>query len=203
MENVIDSWKNKNVFKKQLNLNLKELTTSHTYPEHWNVFIEFLIKNKPKSILDIGCGCGSYYELVRRFNSEIKYVGIDYSEDAIELAKNHWNHNDFYVKSYTELTPDYISNFDLVHMGALLDVLPNADEVLDFILSLSAKSVIIGRVKLTNKPSYYDVYTAYDEIKTYAYYHNLDNFYGICKKNGYKILNNNNNFYLTKENGIL
>lgn len=203
MENVIDSWKNKNVFIKQLDLNLKELTSYNTYPEHWKVFIEFLKINKPKSILDIGCGCGSYYELIRRFDSNIKYVGVDYSVDAIDIAKQKWNHDDFYVKNYSELTPDYVSSFDLIHMGALLDVLPNADEVLEFILSLSAKSLIIGRVKLTNKSSYYDVYTAYDEIKTYAYYHNSNNFYEICEKNGYKLINNNNNFLLIKNDGTL
>ena len=84
-------------------------------------------------------------------------------------------------------------------MGALLDVLPNGDEVLEHVLSLSPTSVLIARMKLTDKDSYYDTYTAYDEITTCAYYHNKKNFVNLCKKYGYSISNIENNFYLKKQ----
>lgn len=198
MQNVIDSWKNKNVFEKQLILNLKELSDKSLYPRHWGIFILFLKKIKPNSILDVGCGCGSFYELCNREFSGVSYTGIDYSIEAISLAKSHWNYDNFFVLDYKDLTSEYISNFDLIHLGAMLDVLPNGDEALDFILSLKPKNLIISRMKLTNKKSYYDVYVAYNEIKTCAYYHNEDNFKNLCIKYGYKIDNLENNFYLKK-----
>lgn len=197
MNNVTDSWKNKNVFIKQLDLNLRELSNKN-YPEHWLAFIQLINMEKPNSILDIGCGCGAYYELCRKEFPWLKYTGVDYSEEAITLASNKWSHSEFFVKDYKELTPEYVKQFDLIHLGALLDVLPNGDEALEFILSLGAKNVLIGRMKITDNPSHFETYTAYDEITTYAYYHNKTNFLDLCKKYHYIVKNINNNFYLTK-----
>jgi trans-aconitate methyltransferase len=196
MDHVINSWKNKNVAEKQLKLNLIEISNIESYPKHWKSFI-FLTKNiNPKTMLDIGCGCGTYYMLCKNELPEIKYTGIDYSEDMITLAKSTWGYDDFYVKSYLELTEEYLKGFDLIHMGALLDILPNGDEALNFILSLKPKNVLLGRVKLTDKNSYYDVYTAYDEIETFAYHHNTKSFLNICKNNNYEIINIEDNFHL-------
>jgi trans-aconitate methyltransferase len=198
MINVINSWKNKKVFEKQLNLNLNELRDKTTYPPHWKSFIEFINQIKPNTLLDVGCGCGSLYELCRMEFPTIEYTGVDYSEDAIEIAKNKWNYNRFYVKNYLSLTNEYLLNYDLIHLGALLDVLPNADEALEFILSLNANKILIGRVKLTDKESFYDIYKAYDEIETYAYHHNKNNFLELCNKFNYNVKNIDNNFYLEK-----
>jgi len=195
MDNI-NSWKNKNVFKKQLDLNINEL--SNSYPQHWLDFIKFIKQENPKTILDIGCGCGSYYELCNREFTDIKYTGIDYSLDAIELAKNKWNHNEFYVKDINELSSEYIKEFDIIHMGALLDVLPNGDEVLENILKLLPKKLLIGRMELTDKPSYYETYKAYDEIITYKYYHNKENLIYLCGKYDYIISNINNNYLFKK-----
>jgi trans-aconitate methyltransferase len=197
MNNVTDSWKNKNVFMKQLDLNLKELSNKN-YPEHWLAFIQHIKTENPNSILDIGCGCGAYYELCKVEFPLLKYTGVDYSEDAITIASNKWAYSEFFVRDYKELTPEYVKQFDLIHLGALLDVLPNGDEALEFILSLEAKNVLIGRMKITDKPSYFETYTAYDEITTYAYYHNKSNFLDLCKKYHYIVKNINNNFYLVK-----
>jgi len=198
MNNVTNSWKNKKVFEKQLELNLKELSNESYYPSHWRAFISLLRENKPKTMLDVGCGCGTYYELCKREISDLKYTGMDYSEEAINLAIKYWSYNGFIVKDYLHLTKDFISEFDLIHLGALLDVLPNGDEGLEFILSLEPKNVLIGRMKLTNEPSFNETYTAYDEITTFMYHHNRSNFIELCKKYGYEIINIENNFYLTK-----
>lgn len=199
MDNVINSWKNSKVFEKQLQLNLNELINNNTYPSHWHAFISFIKEIKPKTLLDIGCGCGAFYELCSREFNEIVYTGHDYSKEAIDLAIKKWGYTGFFVKDYLSLTKKEITKFDVIHLGALLDVLPNGDEALEFILSLEPKKVIIGRMKITEKPSYYETYTAYDEITTYAYYHNKENFLNICNKHGYLIINIDNNFYLYKK----
>lgn len=196
MENVIDSWKNEKVAKKQLDLNLKEISSKNQYPRHWISFIELTKRINPSNILDVGCGCGTFFELCKINFPLMDYTGVDYSESMIDIAKKTWNHENFFVKNYADLTKEYCENFDLVHLGAMLDVLPNGDEALDFILSLKPKNVILGRVKLTDKPSYSEVYTAYDEIQTYAYHHNINSFLNICKKHSYIISNIEDNFHL-------
>ena len=197
---MIENWKNENVFKKQLELNKRELSSSSSYPPHWNAAINFIAKLKPKTLLDVGCGCGSFYELCKIELPNIKYIGVDYSEEAINLAKQSWGYNEFYVKDYNDLDSEFIKSFDLIHLGALLDVLPNGDEALRFILSLNPKSVLIGRMRLTDKESYFEKYSAYDEIETFAYYHNYKHFLNLCDSNNYEIIRVDNNFLLNKVN---
>jgi trans-aconitate methyltransferase len=196
MMSVIDNWKYSNVFKKQLDYNLMEL--EGTYPPHWYSFISLININNPQSMLDVGCGCGSFYELCKRELPNIKYYGVDYSENAIKLAKETWDENSFSVKDCLKLTKEDILEYDLIHMGALLDVLPNGDDVLEYIFNLQPKNILITRMKLTDKESYYNTYTVYDEIISCEYYHNRDNFIKMCKKYGYSISNIENNFYLKK-----
>ena len=197
MSNVSETWKYSNVFEKQLAFNLKEL--DGVYPPHWIALLKLLRINNPESMLDVGCGCGAIYELCNREIPELKYHGLDYAENAITLAQKTWRKGLFSVKDCVSLSHEDISGYELIHMGALLDVLPNGDEVLEHILSLTPKSVLIARMKLTDKESYYDTYIAYDEITTCAYYHNKKNFVNLCEKYGYSISNIENNFYLKKQ----
>ena len=196
--NNIDSWKNSGVFDMQLSLNLKELSDSRSYPSHWLDILELIKANDPKSLLDVGCGCGAFFEVCRIELPNISYFGTDYAEEAISLAVRTWGGH-FKVLDYLELTSSYLEGFDLVNMGALLDVLPNGDEALEFVLSLSPKSMLISRVKFTDSPSYSETYVVYNGITTYAYYHNRNNFLSLCSKYGYEIDNINNNFYLNKK----
>jgi trans-aconitate methyltransferase len=198
MNNVTESWKNSKVFQKQLELNLKELTSKNAYPPHWNDFLRLINKYKPKNILDVGCGCGALYKLLNNELPSIEYYGVDYSEEAIEIAKKTWGKDRFSIKNYLSLDKEYVSKFDLLHLGALLDVLPNGDEALEYIMSISPKSILIGRMKLTDKDSYSETYKAYDEITTFAFYHNTDNFLQLCKKYGYVLDKINNNIYLKR-----
>ena len=59
--------------------------------------------------------------------------------------------------------------------------------------------MLIARMKFTEKESYYETYTAYDEITTCAFYHNTNNFLGLCEVYGYSIDRLDNNIYLTKK----
>ena len=192
-----DSWKNKELFDMQLELNMKELHNKSTYPRHWMDNIELMVQYNPKSILDVGCGCGAFYEVCRREFENINYLGIDYSKEAIDLAKKTWG-DYFKVLDYKDLTEKFVEKYDMVYLSALLDVLPNGDEALEFILSLNANQILISRVKLINEESRHDVYKVYNGITTYAYYHNYENFINNIKKYNYSYINKNDNFYLTK-----
>lgn len=186
----IQSWKNRNVFLKQLQLNRNEFN-SFPWPKHWNDYITLLGMINAKSVLDIGCGSGIYGLL----SKDLEYTGIDYSTEAIEIAKNNWPGN-FLVMDYKELTKEFVSKFDVIHAGALFDVLPNGNQALEFILSLNPKSMIIGRIETTTKPSHYTTYRAYDEIVTYRYFHNVNDLNSIFK--GWIVTKRNNSILLTQ-----
>jgi hypothetical protein len=51
---------------------------------------------------------------------------------------------------------------------------------------------------LVNEPSHYQTYIAYDEITTYSYRHNINNFYYLCNKYNYTVEIFDNNVYLKK-----
>ena len=198
MSDLQNAWKNKSVFQKQLQFNLKELEHRTKYPPHWEVCISLIEHFKPKSVLDIGCGCGALSEVFLREFPDIKYTGMDYSEDAIELAKRTWRTQDFHVKNVMDLTEEDL-DYDLILAGALFDVMPNGDEAMEHVMKICSSSLLISRMKLTERQSYYTTYTAYDEIETCAYYHNRYKFVDMCEKYSYEIYPVQDNIYLVKK----
>ncbi len=197
----IESWKNKEASVRQLELNKKELSNTNNYPDHWKFFLKFVLDQKDiiKSVLDIGCGVGAYYKLCLDNNLGVKYTGIDYSASAIEMAKNHWKYDQFFEMDLWDLTSDYLKQFDLIHLGALLDVLPNGDEALEFLLSLNAERILISRMLIGKTPSEYTTYTAYDIIPTYSYKHNQKNLIILFEKYNYEFDFLKNNVFLYKK----
>ena len=181
----IDSWKNKEVFTDQLKLNQQQL--NNQYPIHWKQFVDILLHLKTSNLLDIGCGVGSVSELCSKELPHVNYTGVDYSKDAIDIAKEHWPTHSWHVKDYTDITAEFVQPYDTIHAGAFLDVLPNGDDVLRLLLSFGVKNILIGRAKITEKPSYFETYTAYNKITTYAYHHNINNLKNLAEANGYSL----------------
>ena len=62
--------------------------------------------------VDVGCGCGAFSELCNKEFPGLKYVGIDYAEEAIEIAKEQWKGVNFMVKDYKELDKEFIQNIN-------------------------------------------------------------------------------------------
>lgn len=183
-----NSWKNKSVFKDQLALNEKELLD---YPPHWKYFLNAMQRVANESnpyILDVGCGAGTYKKICQTHFPNITYTGMDYSEEAIEVAQTRWGGADWRVGDYQSLTEDDAAQYDILHAGAMLDVLPNGDEALDFLLRLGFKNIILGRVKLTEDESSFSEYKVYDKIQTYAYSHNKHSLLERVKEAKYSII---------------
>jgi len=194
----IDCWMNDEVFIKQLDLSVSQLS-SINMPQHWIDFIkcteDIMQENKIYKLLDIGCGSGIYYKLCSKYLPNIQYFGTDFSNNAINTAKDYWGVDCFSVKNVFELDIDYVTEFDLIHLGAVLDVLPNGDEALESILKLKSKNVILGRIDFTNNISHNYEYSAYDSIFI-RYKHNVNNFFNIIKNHNYEAKQFNSTFHL-------
>ncbi len=201
--NIVNEWKHEELPKKLLELNMYEL--DNKYPEHWKNFLNLLnivmtIEDNNFTncnLIDLGCGVGTTYKLLKDNNIQCEYIGYDFSFHMINTAKNAWNYNNFYVKDITTLTD--ISDKCILYCTGLLDNLENACEVLDKILQYNAPYVILNRINI-NKTSYIKQYRAYDIINCIDYTFSKEDFENIIKNNNYSILSclNNTSFLLVK-----
>ena len=178
----IDSWKNcKEAFRRQLALNKKQLEGD--FHPHWNNFVKILKKETPKRVVDIGCGVGCYYPICR--DLKIDYIGYDYSFHATDLADEAWGWSGTFIPArYEEITSKDIKEGDLVVANGLIDILPNGDECLKHLLSISADRLLLQRIRMTDKPSHATNYSAYD-ITVYEFRYNEEEFFETVKNAGY------------------
>lgn len=197
-----DAWKDQKVFDLQLKCNLEQLSSKEIYPNHWKVSIETIQRENPKSLLDIGCGCGAFFKVCEDNLPDLYYCGCDYSSYAILLAKKTWNHECFFVEDVKNLTSQLIERYDMVFASALLDVSPNGDKMLEYLLSLKPKTVLLSRVKTTDKPSFYSTYKAYNQIDTCAFYHNIENLFNTFFDFGYDYEIITNDHFLLEKRAI-
>ena len=181
----IDAWaKSEETFRQQLTLNLTELSKAR-YPPHWLSFLNFIdmIEHYITTVVDIGCGCGSLYKMCQDQKLGLDYIGFDYSSPAINIATAQWG-NHFFKKSYQQLISTDIPPKSVVVANALADVLPNGDECVEHLLNVTPKCLILLRIKITEKDSFFETYDAYN-ITTYAFCHNWENLRKMFNKYNY------------------
>lgn len=92
----------------------------------WNVWAEFsvfrdYVKDGDK-VLDVGCGNGRLLELLKDKN--IDYIGIDYSERLVDIAKNRYPDKKFLIADALTL-PFPANYFDKVFLIAVLHNVPS------------------------------------------------------------------------------
>jgi SAM-dependent methyltransferase len=182
-----EAWRSSRiVFMKQLAYNKMELEKG--WPKHWNSIVAFLGKiPRPVSMLDIACGCGALSQVVKLRCPDVAYAGADYSPEAISVAKEAWPGVPFEVKDYKELTKEYMSPFNVLHAGALTNILPDGDACLMHLLSLEVPHVLLTRILLDTK-SWYSPCKAYDEVNTCRFCHGQEEFMDSLSMTKYVIV---------------
>ena len=190
----------KKYFDEQLLLNKKELTNSSFRPPQWDNLISdvkfFLDKNDNiNTIRDIGCGSGAVYQVVKDGLDSGYYYGYDKSEYAISLAKKNYSKDNFFVFDIDDIDETFIkSDNEILYMCALLDVLPNANDVLKRICSYNFKNIIIHKMNIHKEPSGYTEYMAYGDVPSVSFCHNEDDLTDIISKDyDYEIYKNGYN----------
>lgn len=73
----------------------------HNYPVDMKIELSKFIStvNPAPSILDIGCGNAQMYTILKRYNDNIRYVGIDISKPLLEAAKSVVKNDAFLVET--------------------------------------------------------------------------------------------------------
>jgi len=192
----------KSYFDRQLLLNKKELSYTARRPPHWDNLINdvgfFVGQNENiDTIRDLGCGTGALYQVVSDGLEGGNYYGYDRSEYAIELAKENYSKDSFFVFDLNDLDENFIKgDNEIFYMAAVLDVLPNANKVLKKICSLGFKNILLHRMNIDDQPSRYSEYMAFDVMPTYAFYHNRQDLIDIVSENyEYEIYQNDGHNY--------
>jgi ubiquinone/menaquinone biosynthesis C-methylase UbiE len=112
--------------------NLIAKNFARTRKELWPE-IKFLFKNYLKEkdkVLDLGCGNGRWYQLIQKYN--VDYVGVDSSEELIEIARESYPQVKFEIEEalYLPFSDNY---FDKVYSVAVLHNVPSEELRLDFL----------------------------------------------------------------------
>lgn len=135
----IDTGTVKNFFDKRAEKDVENLMTITSYHDKENLekrqkeeidVISKKIDFNGKKLLEIGCGLGRWAEFFHDKCSE--YVGIDYSENLIEIAKKHFNFPNCYFEklSVTEIDEEnlpIVGAYDIIFITGVLIYLNDED----------------------------------------------------------------------------
>lgn len=108
--------------------------------------LEFILSDLKEGsrLLDVGCGNGRLLENLK--NKNISYLGVDNSEELIQLAKTNYPDYDFKLADVLNLTSAIKQKFDLVISIALLHHLPSKELRLKALKQLEAVTAAQGRI---------------------------------------------------------
>ena len=128
-----------------------------------------VIKTEGITILDAGCGSGYTSLTLAEANPGARIVGIDLSEQSVELAKKRLQYHgfdkaEFYAMSIEEVTT-LKEQFDYINAHEVLYLLPDAVAGLQAMKSVLAKNGII-RTNLHSSLQRASFYRAQELFKT-------------------------------------
>lgn len=116
-------------------------TRSRMWPE---ISFLFDLLEKGDKVLDLGCGNGRAYPALKEGN----YIGVDYSEELIEMAKE--NHPEAKFQKADALNLPFSDNcFDKIYSIAILHHIPSAELRTDFLKEAKRVLKKEGKIILT------------------------------------------------------
>jgi len=97
-------------------------TRQEIWPELTFLFEDYLTEDE--KVLDLGCGNGRWFKLFQK--KKIDYVGVDFSERLIEIAKRNYPQTKFQTADILKL-PFPNNYFDKVYSIAVLHHIPSEE----------------------------------------------------------------------------
>jgi ubiquinone/menaquinone biosynthesis C-methylase UbiE len=159
------------------------------YNDTYDKFCELLSKNNP-SILEIGCGPGNITKYLLNKRPDFEILGIDISQNMIDLAKINCPNTKFEVMDSREID-NIKTKFDAVVCGFCLPYLSEFDIkkiIGDCKNLLNEKGILyLSFVEGEKDKSGYQKGSSGN--RTYFYYHNTENLTNQLKANDFDNLN--------------
>ncbi len=99
---------------------------------------------EPTTVLEAGCGEGFVLNYIAQQNPELKLTGLDYSEDAVQYAREHFGgaasfrQGDIYKLPYSD------RSFDTVICSEVLEHLAQPDKAVRELKRVARKAVVIS-----------------------------------------------------------
>ena len=94
-----------------------------------------------KDCLDVGCCCGGFSEIMRSYNPQLRYTGVDIIPRFIDIAKERYPEFEFVVGDGTNINfPD--NTFELVHSTGILHLNSRYKDIVREMYRVAAKYVL-------------------------------------------------------------
>jgi len=145
------------------------------------------ILEKNMKILDVGCACGGFYNILKSFENSISYTGIDISKDLIEQASELYPEGNF--NYYNPRKYDFTLNtYDLVQSWGVMLHEPNYKILIQNLWKSVKKTFVFDIRGQMHTAEIIDKNKSFvlnpGGIKNYYIINNLINFiYFICSLN--------------------
>lgn len=156
--------------------------------------IEKLLKRnniEPINILELGCGTGAVITECQRRNLAKNYIGVDYTQEAIDYMQKHSEGIETMQGDITDPNFDIVGTYDVVVLTHVLEHLENPAHFLDAtrrllkfsyaIIEVPLEDLIVGKLKsilknrISNKAGHVQFFTAHT-------------FEHLLSSNGFKIV---------------
>jgi trans-aconitate methyltransferase len=108
------------IIKKELGIFGKYRETAFTYKVQ---LLRHILGNKPKSILDFGCGVGSNIPYLHSYFKDTKLYGCDVSSESISIAQAKYPYGDFAVINKIDDLEIY-KKIDCIFISSVLHHIP-------------------------------------------------------------------------------
>ncbi len=119
--------------------------------------ISKFVKNND-SVLDIGCGQGGLCEILNKKFKKIKYTGVDFNKQMIDLARSNFSNGKFYWFTKKDYYRFFKKKFDVVIIFGILHLNPNWDRILLNASKVSKRVILFDHrieLKTINKKNLY------------------------------------------------
>ncbi len=129
------------------NLWVQKYSLGPTRREVKKLVLPLLEKNKELKILDIGCGTGQLIKEISDKYKMVNYLGIDVSENMIDIAKKNNKGNNIKFKISSIETFDTVDRYDIIICTHAFPYFPNKEDMIKKISELCNKK---GQVIIVN-----------------------------------------------------
>ena len=142
------------------------------YSPIWLYIAEIIKTNKFKNILDLGCGPGQFAEFLQNRFTQLHYMGVDFSKEAVAIAEQRCPDYIFEKKTLPINNLDKLYDFDIVICTEVLEYVTFDIEILE---SIPSDVSIICSVPNFDSFGHVRFFKSEEEVRTrYAkYFKNL------------------------------